>query len=246
MSDDSSVGTYAQFPFRAIGEAPEEVHLSILGHPGAVVVPHPHLEGRPATLNFVGKLEPFVLPSPNSVSGPRLSLEHYATDDPDQALDYFKARWPFTIALMDYEGTALGDKELNCFNFIALNRLISAVTHEGKCSSRLLFLLLERRAKSLSKGDDCGLPDVHWIADQNKSRLAVNVESDFIFFKTAIPHAEQVELTVRSKDGETHTIVAYKKDLEIFNTHGERVEYERLHNFFQENDKFFVQACAYK
>lgn len=116
----------APFPFKRIGNSTKEIFISKIHHPEVKTFPHPLLDDQPASVNFVGKLEPIECPDVIEASNPTHTSSFFA-HSPDQPPACFDTSISFAISIMDDRYEAIGNEELHSFNHDALEKLFPLV-----------------------------------------------------------------------------------------------------------------------
>ncbi|KAJ3533949.1 hypothetical protein NMY22_g7122 [Coprinellus aureogranulatus] len=233
MADDFVV---APFPFRRVGQAPGEVYLSHLNRPGVTLIGtgdmdpermvYTQMQDQPACLNFAGTLEAFEAPPTLSFPGA------------------FETRLNLTFAIMDSEGKAMTSETLHCFNQGSLDRLITfARDHPNGLSRATIGPQSSHRIAHT--GREYGVPDILWITEPPFSRLAIKIQTDFVFFKSAVPQSRAIYTPHRNPSVHGAMEPIYRKDPEVFDKSGKAVPYETLETFLRDNKKFFIQAAPY-
>ncbi|KAJ3503597.1 hypothetical protein NMY22_g18194 [Coprinellus aureogranulatus] len=137
----------------------------------------------------------------------------------------FEQRLSLALEVMERDGGPLvpnGNHALTIYSLNLLERIVSQVA--GECHG-IPFLDFE---------------DLSYAS----SKLALRVDSDFVFFHTGIPQSEATYIDNAQMPGEFGT--AYQKNALIFDRLGQLIPYEAVAEFFSQEREVVVQAVPYE
>ncbi|KAJ3504934.1 hypothetical protein NMY22_g17757 [Coprinellus aureogranulatus] len=191
MADDFVV---APFPFRRVGQAPGEVYLFHLNRPGVTPIGTGDMD--PERMVYTQMQDQ---PACLNFAG---TLEAFEAPPTLSFPGAFETRLNLTFAIMDSEGKAMTSETLHCFNQGSLDRLITF-------------------ARDHPNGREYGVPDILWITEPPFSRLAIKIQTDFVFFKSAVPQSRAIDTPHLNPPPDSAMETVYRKDPEVL-TRAER------------------------